>query len=305
MTVPARGCAVIDVRNVRKCYGDLVAVDGLSFEVGGGETFGLLGPNGAGKTTTLHMLAGVLRPDDGTISLNGAADPTRPEVRRTLGVAPQSLAVYDHLSGEENVAFIGRLYGLRGPQLSSAVASALGRVGLTDRRRDRAATYSGGMKRRLNLACALVHDPPVLLLDEPTVGIDPQSRNHILDNITALAREGRTILYTTHYMEEAQKLCTRVAIMDHGKILALDTVDGLIGKHGGRAAVEAELAGTPPEAVALPGTLDGRRLRFESASPLEDLVALKERGLQVTSFRVDRPDLEAVFLNLTGRRLRD
>jgi ABC-2 type transport system ATP-binding protein len=296
---------MIEVRNIRKCYGSLVAVDGLSFEVRQGETFGLLGPNGAGKTTTLHLLAGVLRPDAGSISLGGATDPTRPEVRRQFGIAPQALAIYDNLSGQENVTFIGRLYGLRGARLQEAVARALELVGLTDRRRDRAAVYSGGMKRRLNLACALVHDPPVLLLDEPTVGIDPQSRNHILENVTALARQGRTILYTTHYMEEAQNLCDRIAIMDGGKTLALDTVDGLINQSGGRCVVEVELEDIPAEAADLPGQLDGRRLRFESATPLEDLVALTGRGTRVASFRVDRPDLEAVFLNLTGRRLRD
>ncbi len=295
---------MIEVHEVRKSYGSLVAVAGVSFAVGGGETFGLLGPNGAGKTTLLHLLAGVLRPDSGRISLDGSADPSRPAVRRRLGIAPQALAVYEGLTGEENVAFIGRLYGLRGSALRQAVARALERVGLTDRRRDRAAAYSGGMKRRLNLACALVHEPHVLLLDEPTAGVDPQSRNHLLDTIAALARQGRTVVYTTHYMEEAQRLCDRVAILDHGKVLALDTVEGLIGRHGGRAVVEAELAGVPPD-VPLPGPLDGRRMRFESDTPLEDLVALTGRGARVLSFRVDRPDLEAVFLNLTGRRLRD
>ncbi len=183
------------------------------------------------------------------------------------------------------------MYGLRGKALDESVARALELVGLTDRRKDRAGTYSGGMKRRLNLACALVHDPPLLLLDEPTVGVDPQSRNHIFDNITTLARQGRTILYTTHYMEEAQKLCNRLAIMDNGKILALDTVDGLIATRGGKSVLEVEL--------------EGERRRIETEAPLDELLALTGRGVRILSFRVDRPDLETVFLNLTGRRLRD
>ena len=284
---------MIEICDVRKRFNSHVAVDGLSFEVRKGETFGLLGPNGAGKTTTLHMIAGVLRPDDGTIHLDGSADPTLPEVRRRLGIAPQANALYENLSGEENVTFIARMYGLRGSGLSSAVDRALALVGLTDRRTDRAAGYSGGMKRRLNLACALVHDPPVLLLDEPTAGVDPQSRNHLLDSIAELARQGRTVLYTTHYMEEAQKLCHRVGIVDHGKLLALDTVENLVANHGGRSVVEVEVDG------------ETERRRFDSEDPLNDLTALAAKGAKVRSFRVDRPDLETVFLNLTGRRLRD
>jgi ABC-2 type transport system ATP-binding protein len=284
---------MIEVHDVRKSFNSHVAVDGLSFEVHSGETFGLLGPNGAGKTTTLHMIAGVLRPDSGTIHLDGSADPTRPEVRRRLGIAPQANALYENLSGEENVAFIARMYGLRGSGLGGAVDRALALVGLTDRRKDRAVGYSGGMKRRLNLACALVHDPPVLLLDEPTAGVDPQSRNHLLDSISELARQGRTVLYTTHYMEEAQKLCHRVGIVDHGKLLALDAVDNLVAKHGGRSVVEVEVDG------------EAERRRFDSDDPLNDLTALAAKGTKVRSFRVDRPDLETVFLNLTGRRLRD
>ena len=284
---------MIEICDVQKRFNSHVAVDGLSFEVRKGETFGLLGPNGAGKTTTLHMIAGVLRPDGGTIHLDGSADPTLPEVRRRLGIAPQANALYENLSGEENVAFIARMYGLRSSGLSTAVDRALALVGLTDRRTDRAAGYSGGMKRRLNLACALVHDPPVLLLDEPTAGVDPQSRNHLLDSIAELARQGRTVLYTTHYMEEAQKLCHRVGIVDHGKLLALDTVENLVANHGGRSVVEVEVDG------------ETERRRFDSEDPLNDLTALAAKGAKVRSFRVDRPDLETVFLNLTGRRLRD
>jgi ABC-2 type transport system ATP-binding protein len=296
---------MIAVQSVRKSYGSLVAVDGVSFEVASGEVFGLLGPNGAGKTTLIHMIAGVHPPDAGSVSLNGQADPTRTEVRRQLGLAPQALALYEALSAEENLTFFGKLYGLAGPQLRQRVEWALDFSGLADRRRDRVQTYSGGMKRRLNLACALIHDPAVVLLDEPTAGVDPQSRNHLFDRIELLVREGRTILYTTHYMEEAQRLCQRVAIMDHGRILALDTVENLLRHHGGRSVIEIDLERPPSPDVKLPGTLDGQRLTLESERPLEDLAALKTSGLKILSFRVEQANLESVFLALTGRRLRD
>jgi ABC-2 type transport system ATP-binding protein len=297
---------VITVQGLRKAYGTLVAVDAVSFAVPAGSTFGLLGPNGAGKTTLIHVLAGVLKPDAGTITLNGQADPSRPEVRRQLGIAPQALAVYADLTAEENLAFFGRTYGLGGPRLKERVGWALEFAGLADRRRDRAGTFSGGMKRRLNLACGLVHDPPVLFLDEPTAGVDPQSRNHLLESIEGLARQGKTILYTTHYMEEAQRLCQRIAILDHGQILALDTLPNLLAAYGRRSLVEFELDGPPDPGAALPGPLvEGNRLVLETERPLAELEALTARGLKVASFRVDRPNLEAVFLALTGRRLRD
>jgi len=176
---------------------------------------------------------------------------------------------------------------------------------LTERRGDRIRTFSGGMKRRLNLACALVHDPKVVFLDEPTVGVDPQSRNYIFSGIEDLAKEGRTVLYTTHYMEEAQRLCDRVAIMDRGRILALDTVENLIDQHGGQALVEAELEGAPADGVQLPGQYVDGVLRFASSSPFEEAARLVAAGVKFASFRVDRPNLEVVFLALTGRRLRD
>jgi ABC-2 type transport system ATP-binding protein len=296
---------MIRASDLHKRYGTTVAVDGVSFEIGAGETFGLLGPNGAGKTTTIHLLAGALQPDAGTVTINGAPDPTRPEVRRQLGVAPQALALYAELTAEENLAFFGKLYGLAGPGLRERVRWALEFAGLTERRAERVRTYSGGMQRRLNLACALVHDPPVLYLDEPTAGVDPQSRNHLFDAIEALAKQGRTILYTTHYMEEAQRLCDRVAVMDRGKILALDTVEGLIGRFGGRSVVEAELERPSDDPAVLPGTLAGTTLRFETDRPLEEVARLAAAGVAFRTLRVDRPDLEAVFLALTGRRLRD
>jgi len=227
---------MIQVAGLYKSYGATRAVDGVSFDVAVGETFGLLGPNGAGKTTTSHLLVGVLEPDAGEIRINGACDPTRPNVRRQVGLAPQSLAVYPELTAQENLDFFGHVYGVSGALLRERVASALELVRLTEHRNRSVSSFSGGMQRRLNLACALIHDPPVLLLDEPTVGVDPQSRNHIFDNIEALKSKKTTILYTTHYMEEAQRLCDRVAIMDRGRILAMDTVAGLLEKHGNPSA---------------------------------------------------------------------
>jgi len=296
---------MVTVEGLVKRYGDLIAVNGIDLEVRAGETFGLLGPNGAGKTTTIQMLVGALRPDGGRVRLNGVGDPMLPKVRRQLGVAPQSLSLYLELTAEENLRFFARMYGMAGRQLTERVNWALEFAGLTDRRRDRVSTYSGGMQRRLNLACALVHDPRLLLLDEPTVGVDPQSRNHLFERVEQLKAEGRTILYTTHYMEEAARLCDRVAIMDRGKLLALDSVERLIAQHGGRAVITAALERLPADAGSLPGTLEGLSLRFESTKPFEEVARLSSVGVAFARLRVDRPDLESVFLTLTGRSLRD
>jgi ABC-2 type transport system ATP-binding protein len=308
---------MINVTDLRKAYGGNVAVDGVSFTIPAGETFGLLGPNGAGKTTTMHMLAGALKPDSGRIEIAGAADPTQAKSRRTMGIAPQATALYEDLTGTENVRFFGALYGLAGNALRERVAKALEFVGLADRGKDLVSTYSGGMKRRLNMAAAVVADPQVILFDEPTVGVDPQSRNLMFDNIDQLKRSGKTILYTTHYMEEAQRLCDRVAIMDHGRILALDTVDRLISQHGGSSVVEVELA----EDQACPseyedafiesngdngdGSTTRHCLRIDTAEPDAEVKRLIAGRVRFTSLRIKRPDLESVFLNLTGRRLRD
>ncbi|MBL8141922.1 MAG: ABC transporter ATP-binding protein [Acidobacteria bacterium] len=281
---------MLTLSNVRKSYGDLVAVDGLSLTVAEGEIFGLLGPNGAGKSTTVHMAVGLLPPDAGTVTIGDLGPPTHADVRRMLGVAPQALALYDELTGDENLRFLGQMYGLSGARLSARVDAVLALVGLTDRRRDRASTYSGGMKRRLNLAAALVHEPRLLLLDEPTVGVDPQSRNAILDQILALRAAGHTIVYTTHYMEEAARLCDRVGIVDHGKLLAVDTVEGLIRAHGGRPVLVAQT--------------DAGERRIETDDPVRALTELSASH-RVDDFHVARASLEQVFLNLTGRRLRD
>jgi ABC-2 type transport system ATP-binding protein len=306
---------MITVSNLRKAYGTNVAVDGVSFDVRAGETFGLLGPNGAGKTTTLHMLVGALKADAGAISIAGANDPTRREARRSIGIAPQATALYEDLTGIENIRFFGALYGLGGSALAERVKWSLDFVGLADRGKDLVSKYSGGMKRRLNMACAVVADPQAILFDEPTVGVDPQSRNHMFDNIERLKAGGKTVLYTTHYMEEAQRLCDRVAIMDRGKILALDTVPRLIQQHGGTSVVEVELADgeecpveykdsvceTNGEGESEAATM----LRIDTQNPDSEVKRLIDRGVRFSSLRIHRPDLESVFLNLTGRRLRD
>ncbi len=243
--------------NVRKRYGSIVAVDGLSLTVQRGEVLGLLGPNGAGKSTTVNLAVGLLAPDSGRVTIEGKGQPTNPQVRRSLGIAPQALALYDLLSGDENLQFFADVYSLPSAQRAERVRWALEFVGLTDRRRDRVVTYSGGMKRRLNLAAALIHDPELILLDEPTVGVDPQSRRQIFDNILALKGLGRTIVYTTHYMEEAERLCDRVAIIDQGKLLALGSVQQLLDAHGVKPKMVMQ--GATLEEVFL--HLTGRSLR--------------------------------------------
>ncbi len=303
---------MIAVESLCKRFNGLVAVDEVSFEVPRGHTFGLLGPNGAGKTTTINILCGLLKPDEGRISLDGKADPTQPGVRASLGVAPQSLALYQELTAQTNLEFFGRINGLAGRQLKDRVAACLEMAGLTQRRKDRVATFSGGMKRRLNLVCSLLHEPSILLLDEPTVGVDPQSRNLIFDSIEKLKSEGRTIIYTTHYMEEAERLCDRVAILDHGKMLALDTVENLITQHGGPSHIEAELESAPdkPDELARRLGVEGfsieqNTVRFETTEPMQSLAALNQSGVRFRALKVETANLEDVFLNLTGRRLRD
>jgi ABC-2 type transport system ATP-binding protein len=296
---------MIEVHDLRKSFGSTVAVAGVSFSVRAGETFGLLGPNGAGKSTTIAMLTGALASDAGTIRLAEQGAPSDPATRALIGVAPQALSLYEELTALENLRFFARLYELSGATLTERVDWALEFAGLTDRANSRVKTFSGGMKRRLNLAVALVHDPQVIFLDEPTAGVDPQSRNHIFDRVEALRAIGRTVVYTTHYMEEAQRLCDRVAIMDHGKILDLDTIPELLARYGGRAVVKGELVRPPIHGVDLPGELDGSSLRFESDRPLEEIARLSSAGVAFQTLEVARPDLETVFLSLTGRSLRD
>jgi ABC-2 type transport system ATP-binding protein len=303
---------MIEVANLCKRFNGTVAVDDVSFEVPMGTTFGLLGPNGAGKTTTINILCGLLRPDGGMVLLDGKSDPTQPSVRASLGVVPQTLALYQELTAQSNLEFFGRINGLAGARLKERVGAALEMAGLTERRKCRVSTFSGGMKRRLNMVCSLLHEPTILLLDEPTVGVDPQSRNLIFDNIEKLKSAGRTIIYTTHYMEEAQRLCDRVAILDKGKMLALDSVDNLIAQHGGPSHIEAELEKAPDDPDALAQRLgvegfsvDQNIVRFETTEPMQSLAALNQGGLRFRALKVETANLEDVFLNLTGRRLRD
>ncbi len=294
---------MIQVESLRKTFGDRTVVDGISFEIPRGQAFGLLGPNGAGKTTTINMLVGLTQPDSGSVTIAGDA-PARKMSRQKIGVAPQALSLYDELSGKENLAFFGTLYSLSGKHLADRIDWALDLAGLQDRQHDRVAKYSGGMKRRLNIAVALIHDPQVLLLDEPTVGVDPQSRNHILDCIRRLSNAGLTILYTTHYMEEVERLCERVGIMDHGKLLAIDSVERLVGAQDAKSQVALRIKHLP-DGVALPGTVVEGQLRFESNSPLDAVERLQKQGVEFSEITVTQPNLESVFLSLTGRSLRD
>ncbi len=246
---------MLDIKNLRKSFGSLVAVDDVSFSLAKGQLVGLLGPNGAGKTTTVSMIAGLVTPDRGEVLIAGhrLAGDTDPAKRR-IGLVPQDLALYDELSARDNLRFFGALYSLTGRALDEAIAKALELVELADRARDRVKTFSGGMKRRLNLAAGLLHDPDILLLDEPTVGVDPQSRNAIFENLETLKSRGKGLIYTTHYMEEVERLADRIVVMDHGKVIAEDTLDGLQSRVAGVGGGKATL-----ESVFL--TLTGRSLR--------------------------------------------
>lgn len=279
---------MLALRDIRHRFGTTVAVDGLSLEVRAGEVFGFLGPNGAGKSTTMAIATGLLAPDSGTVDLLGLGSPQNAEVRRRLGLAPQEIALYGELSARENLEFLARLYGVRSPRARADELLAL--VELSARGADRVSGYSGGMKRRLNLAAALVHDPQLVLLDEPTAGVDPQSRNRILELVRGLAADGRTVVFTTHYMEEAAKVCDRVGIVDHGRMLDIGTVAELVARHGGKSAVTVER--------------DGAESRVLTDDPVGEVARQLAAG-GITGVRVERPDLETVFLSLTGRSLRE
>ncbi len=299
-------------------FDDLVAVNGVSFTVAEGETYGLLGPNGAGKTTTISMVAGLLTPHAGRITVGGRSVSTRSTAAKALvGLVPQELALYPDLTGEENLAFFGRLYGMRGSELSGRMGEVLELVGLDGRRRDRASEYSGGMKRRLNIAIGLLHRPALLILDEPTVGVDPQSRNSILESVESLSREGISVLYTTHYMEEAERLCDRVGIIDEGRLVAEGTRRELVAQIGELDRVELRGRGDLKAAARIIEALDGVAevgvgdesvsvLTTEAATLLPLLMSATVKAeMSVSGVEVQEPDLEAVFLHLTGKALRD
>jgi ABC-2 type transport system ATP-binding protein len=315
--------AVLRCRGLRRTYGDLVAVDDVGFAVAPGETYGLLGPNGAGKTTTISMVCGLLRPDAGEIEVAGRRmTPNATDAKALVGLVPQELAIYPDLSARENLTFFGHLYGIPRRDLGGRIDEVLEVVGLADRAGDRADTYSGGMKRRLNIAIGLLHRPTLLVLDEPTVGVDPQSRNAILTSVEELATEGMAVLYTTHYMEEAERLCDRIAIVDGGRIVGEGTRRELVISLGEQDLVRLGVVGDLPTAAAacaaLPsvhsadvevgGDTDGAVLCLldDAAAALPALLAAATTdGATVTSVEVRQPDLEDVFLHLTGRALRD
>ena len=303
---------------LRRKFGDLVAVDDVGFHIDAGETYGLLGPNGAGKTTTISMIVGLLERDGGDITVAGQPMTTRSvRAKAAIGYVPQDLAIYPDLSGRENLLFFARLYGMSGSRAKARAAEVLEVIGLADRGGDLSKKYSGGMKRRLNIGIALLHQPRLLVLDEPTVGVDPQSRNAILDNVRSLSGKGMAVLYTTHYMEEAEHLCDRVGIIDHGKLIAEGTRRELVGLVGERDRVSlgatGDLAATAQALAALPGvheagaTEDGIALVVDDARGLlpEILAQASDAGATIKTVEVTEPDLEAVFLHLTGRALRD
>lgn len=308
--------AALQAQDLRKRYGERQAVGGVSFNIRPGELLALLGPNGAGKSTTLGMIAGLTVPDSGQVQLSGqTAAQDRNAYQGRIGWVPQEIALFEPLSAQANVELFGALYGLSRATLRERVPKVLAQVGLLDRAQDAAAQFSGGMKRRLNIACALVHDPELLLLDEPTAGVDPQSRNAIFDTLEALKREGKALLYTTHYMEEAERLADRIVIVDHGQVVAEGSLPELLRRLPAALSIELSIEGQPdPVALqALPGVrqvqMTEGRLKMsldELAAPTERILqALQAQGVQVTHLSSGRATLEDVFLALTGRQLRD
>jgi ABC-2 type transport system ATP-binding protein len=307
---------MLDADGLIKRFGDRTAVDGVALRVGAGEIHGLLGPNGAGKSTTIGMITGLVTPDAGTVSIGGATLATDAAAfKRRIGFVPQDLALYEALPALANLELFGSLYGVGGAQLRERAQAALALVGLSDRARDKPETFSGGMKRRLNIAAALVHDPDVLLLDEPTAGVDPQSRNAIFENLEELKRRGKAIVYTTHYMEEVERLADHITIIDHGKVVANGTLAELLQRLPGAQNLEIDVDGPVMLAsiTSVPGvrqaSMQGQRLKvvtdeLVAATPAV-LQALAASGARVQRIGSERATLEDVFLTLTGHQLRD
>lgn len=318
---------MIEVNNLRKTYGEIEAVKGVSFAVRQGEIFSLLGPNGAGKTTTLSMLSCLLAPTAGDATVAGYSVRREPlKVKASIGVVPQEVALYGELSARENLVFWARMYGLSGARLADRVAAGLALAGLEERARHKVNTFSGGMKRRLNIAASLLHEPAALYMDEPTVGIDPQSRRRILDTVRELNAAGMTVLYTTHYMEEAEELSRRIGIIDHGQLIALGTREELARMVGEGDALRLHVSFNGADRAALPAllaqiegvkaaTVDATEGSDEGAILIaaadgeavlpEAVVALSRAGAHVRRLELQEPNLEAVFLHLTGRGLRE
>ena len=312
--------AILESHNLVKKYGDFTAVKGVTFDIKEGEIFSLLGPNGAGKTTTISMLSTLYTPTSGDATIGGHSITKDPmAVKQVIGVVPQDLALYEDLTAKENLVFWGQMYGLGGKSLNSRVDEVLDQIGLADKAKNRVKTYSGGMKRRVNIGVGLLHKPRLLFMDEPTVGIDPQSRRAILDTVKDLNKQGMTVLYTTHYMEEAQELSDRVGIIDHGELIALGTQDELTKQVGQTETLILHIGeNEDPEALAkaIRG-VDGVQKADVTdnevsviTSDAKDILAAvvtqaNERGIRIRSMDIREPNLEAVFLHLTGRALRD
>ncbi|MEX2114713.1 MAG: ABC transporter ATP-binding protein [Pirellulales bacterium] len=307
---------LLSIRNVVKQYGPHTAVAGVSFDVRAGELFGLLGPNGAGKTTLLSIVSCLLEATSGEALILGQRASTRDRnLRRSIGIVPQELAIYGELNARENLNFFGSLYGVSGDELNKRVDHTLAAIGLTDRANDRVENFSGGMKRRLNLGAALIHQPRLLLLDEPTTGVDPQSRNHIFEEVRRLAGEGVGIVYTSHYIEEVQSLCSRVGIIDHGQLIACDSLPVLLAQMGGviRFRVPDDAPSLREPLRQIPGvTLNGQdgpfvemECRDVKTALMRVIALLNERQIELISLETTEPNLERVFLHLTGRALRD
>ena len=310
---------IVRVDGLVKRFGDMTAVDGVSLSIAEGSIFGLLGPNGAGKTTTISMISCLLAPDEGDVVVDGHSVRTQSAaVRRVLGVVPQEIALYPTLTAAENLRFWGRMYGLSGKALSDAIEYGLKMAGLEEQAKQRIETFSGGMKRRINIAAGILHRPRVLLMDEPTVGIDPQSRNHILDTVRELNREGMTVLYTSHYMEEVEALCDSIASVDHGRVIAQGSLEELRALVGDEDRISIELGGEAcDEALAAVRAVPGVTRAELAEATLEvmtpdagpvlgaAIAAITGAGASVRSVEVVEPNLESVFLHLTGRALRD
>jgi len=314
--------SLLEVTRLRKTFEDLVAVDEISFSVEGGEVFGLLGPNGAGKSTTMMMVCGLLEPDSGEVRIDGKVL-TRSDrhLRKLLGVVPQDLAIYPELTARENLKFFGRLYGVTGRLLRERIASSLEMTGLSDRADEPVENFSGGMKRRLNFGVALLHDPRLLVLDEPTVGVDPQSRSHLLDCVRHLNSEGKAAIYASHYMEEVQTLCHRVAIIDHGRMIACNDLRELLGQMSSELRLVispptnglaeklngmAEIKSISESETAIVISHDQHRDEQKLNASLKNVLALlEESSVKLHAVESEEPNLERLFLDMTGNRLRD
>ncbi|MDR7869852.1 MAG: ABC transporter ATP-binding protein [Tissierellaceae bacterium] len=310
--------SVLEINNISKNFKDLKAVDNLNFSIEEGEIFGLLGPNGAGKSTTISMISTLLKPDSGDILYKEMSILESPEVlEQELGLVPQDIALYPTLSGYDNLKFWGHVYGIRGKDLKNRIQEISELIGLSDRLKDKVEKYSGGMKRRLNIGVALIHKPKLLIMDEPTVGIDPQSRNHILNTVKMLNKEGMTIIYTSHYMEEVEELCDRICIMDKGKLLAQGTKDELIKLVNGREKIDVVFSKFDSELTKKIQELsyvDEIIVKDNTLSIISELAEnlmgdliqiIKDTDKRILSIDVKKPTLETVFLHLTGRALRD